>query len=151
MRTHLFMALLLAGATATLAAQASPHTSSSKADKKDRNKPVTMSGCVTRDTAGVGQFTFTDSVDGTQYRLSGRNVDKYSGMSVQIVGIVDTRRLKIVGGLLPSPNIAAQAGAIDPGKAAVAALGGGTTGTGNVELPTLKVTRVGLGQGECRQ
>jgi len=41
---------------------------------------------------------------------------------------------------------------VDPGKAAIAALPGGTTtGVGNVELPTLNVTRLTLGRGECRK
>jgi hypothetical protein len=73
-------------------------------------------------------------------------------MSVEVVGLVDTKKVKVVGGLWPSPNVAGQAGAIDPGKAAIAALPGGTTtGVGNVELPTLNVTRLSLGQGECRK
>ena len=44
-----------------------------------------------------------------------------------------------------------QAGAIDPGKAAVAAIGGGTTGSGTVDLPTFKVARVSAAPGECRK
>jgi hypothetical protein len=39
---------------------------------------------------------------------------------------------------------------MDPGKAAVIALGAGSVGTGRVELPTLRITRVGLGAGECK-
>ena len=60
--------------------------------------------------------------------------------------------MKLVGGLYPNANVAGQAGAIDPAKAAVATMPGGTaSGTGNVELPTLNVTRLSLGQGECRK
>ena|SRR5882672_1869084 len=119
--------------------------------KVDANQPVTLTGCVVRDLANGSSFTLTDSTDGAQYRLTGKSVSKYSGMAVQVVGVLDNRRVKIQGGLWPSPNVAGQAGAIDPGKAAVAALGGGTTGTGNVALPTLRITRVGLGAGECRK
>ena len=123
--------------------------------KADPNQPLTLNGCVTRDYTDVknaSAYTFVDSNDGSRYRLSGQNVSKFSGMLVQVVGIVDTKRLKIVGGLWPSPNVAGQAGAIDPAKAAIAAMpGGGSSGTGNVDLPTLKVTRIGLGQGECRK
>jgi hypothetical protein len=74
-------------------------------------------------------------------------------MSVFVVGIVDTKKLNFVGGLLPSPNIAAQAGSLDPAQVAVASLPGSaaTTGVGRVELPTLNVTRLSLGQGECRK
>ena len=76
---------------------------------------------------------------------------KFAGRRVQVVGAPVNRRLTIRGGLVPSPNVAAQAGAIDPGKAAVAAIGGGTTGSGTVELPTFKVARVSAAQGECRK
>jgi hypothetical protein len=151
MRHHL-LAFVLAGATATLAAApASPQSASQPAAKPDRNKPVTMNGCVVRDLAGNSQFMFTDNTDGTRYRLSGRDVSKFAGQPLQIVGVVDTRKLRIVGGLTPSPNVAGQAGAIDPGKAAVAALGGGTTGSGSGDLPTFRVARVSAAQGECRK
>jgi hypothetical protein len=125
------------------------------APKPDPKAPITMNGCVTRDytdSKNASAYTFVDSVDGGRYHLNGKSLSKYSGMSVEVVGIVDTKKVKVVGGLWPSPNVAAQAGAIDPGKAAIAALPGGTTtGVGNVELPTLNVQRLSLGQGECRR
>jgi hypothetical protein len=150
MRYSFLTAFVLAGATATLlaspaGAQQAPST------KPNPNAPLTMSGCVVRDVTTPRQFTFTDSSNGLKYRLSGRDVSKFADKPLQIVGVVDTRRLKIVGGLTPSPNVAAQAGAIDPGKAAVAAIGGGTTGSGTVELPTFKVARVSAALGECRK
>ena len=152
MRHQLLAAFVLAGATATLlAAPAGQQSASPSPTKPDPNKPLTMNGCIARDAAAAKQFTFTDNTDGSQYRLSGRDVSKYLGRPLQIVGVVDTRRLKVVGGLTPSPNVAAQAGAIDPGKAAVAAIGGGTTGSGTVELPTFKVARVSAAAGECRK
>ena len=149
---HHLLAFVLAGATATFAAApASPQSAPQPAAKPDRNKPVTMNGCVVRDLAGNSQFMFTDNTDGTGYRLSGRDVSKFAGQPLQIVGVVDARKLRVVGGLTPSPNVAGQAGAIDPGKAAVAALGGGTTGSGSGDLPTFRVARVSAAQGECRK
>ncbi len=145
------MMLLPAVAAAILLAQAQP----APAPKTDPNAPVTMNGCVTRDytdSKNATAYTFIDSTDGTRYHLKGKSVSKYSGMSVQVVGIVDKKNVSVVGGLWPSPNVAAQAGNIDPAKAAVAALPGGpTTGVGNVELPTLNVTKLSLGQGECKR
>jgi hypothetical protein len=117
--------------------------------KEDPNAPVTLNGCVLRDVASGSSYTFTDS-DGRKYRLTGKSVEKYSGMSVQVVGLVRLRDVKVVGGLWPTTNVAAQAGNMDPGKAAVIALGAGSVGTGRVELPTLRITRVGLGAGECK-
>jgi len=129
--------------------------STAPAPKPDPKAPLTMNGCVTRDytdSKNSSAYLFEDKVDGSRYRLKGKSLSKYSGLSVQVVGVVDSRKLKFVGGLYPSATIAGQAGAIDPGKAAVAAMpGGSTTGTGNVELPTLNVTRLSLGEGECRR
>jgi len=119
-----------------------------KADQP--NDPVTLKGCVIRDSSNGSSYTFTDSA-GLKYRLAGKSVEKYSGMSVEVVGLINRPNLVVKGGLWPTPNVAAQAGNMDPGRQAVAALQAGTAGTGNVELPTLRITRVGLGAGECKQ
>jgi hypothetical protein len=150
------MSILPVITAAVLLAQAQP--SQPAAEKKDPNAPVTLNGCVQRDytdSKNANAYTFIDDTSGSRYRLAGKNVgvSKYSGMSVQVVGIVDTKKLRVVGGFYPSTNVAAQAGSIDVGQAAVAALPGSaaTTGVGNVELPILNVTRLSLGQGECRK
>ena len=147
------MTFLPVVAAAVLLAQAQP---SEPAEKKDPNAPVTLNGCVQRDytdSKNATSYTFIDSESGSRYRLAGKSVSRYSGMSVQVVGVVDSKKLRVVGGLWPSPNVAAQAGVFDPsGSAAVAALPGGpSTGVGNVEVPVLNVTRLSLGQGECRK
>jgi len=139
-------------AVALLAAQA--QTAPKTETKADSKAPVTLNGCVSRDytdTKNATAYTFIDNTDGSRYHLKGKGVSKYSGMSVQVIGtIVQTKNLKIGGGLWPSPNVAAQAGALDPATAGIAALPGGpTTGVGNVDLPTLNVTRFSLGSGEC--
>ncbi len=144
--------LILPVVAAVLLAQAQP---AQPAEKKDANAPVTMTGCVERDytdSKNANAYTFVDNADGSRYRVAGKSVSKYSGMSVRVVGIIDTKKLKVAGGLWPSPNVAAQAGAIDPARAAVEALPGGpNTGVGNVEIPILNVTRLSLGEGECRK
>lgn len=148
------MVILPVVAAAVLLAQAQP---AQPAEKKGPNAPITMNGCVERDytdSKNANAYTFVNSADGSRYRVAGKSVSvsKYSGMSVRVVGVVDTRKLKVTGGLWPSPNVAAQAGALDPGTAAIAALPGGpATGVGNVDLPMLNVTRLSLGEGECRR
>jgi hypothetical protein len=97
---------------------------------------MTLAGCVSP-TPASGNFTFT-AKDGTKYRLTGKNIKKYAGQEVEIVG-GEGKRLTVKGGLLPSPNAAAQAGAIDPGKAAIESRPGGTA---TVELPVFTVNRV---------
>ncbi len=140
-------------AVALFAAQSQPAPKPEA--KPDPNAPLTMNGCVTRDytdSKNVSAYTFVDSVDGARYRLKGKSVSKYSGMSVEVIGSLEGKKVKFVGGLYPSPNVAGQAGNIDPAKAAVAAMPGGTSnGVGNVDLPTLNVTRFSLGSGECRR
>lgn len=146
------MTILPVVAAAVLLAQAQP---SQPAEKKDPNAPVTLNGCVQRDytdSKNANAYTFVEGTSGSRYRLNGKTVSKYSGMSVEVVGIVDTKKLRVAGGFWPSPNVAAQAGNIDVATAAVAAMPGGpSTGVGNVELPVLNVTRLSLGQGECRK
>ncbi len=140
----LLVTFLWAGATAAAFTAPQDATNPKTAPSKD----VIMSGCISGN-ASAGPLTFTDIADGSQYRLTGRRLTRYVGQRVQIVGAPDTRRLRLVGGLTPSPNTAAQAGALDPTRAAVAAAGGGTTGTGSPELPQFRVSRVSVVSGTC--
>jgi hypothetical protein len=157
MRHSFLAAFVVASAIAApIAGAQSAPPSTAKADKADKekvdpNKPVTLNGCVVRDSSNAKDFTFTDSANGFKYHLSGQDVSKFAGQPLQIVGVVDTRKLRVKTGLYPSPNVAAQAGAMDPGKAHVAALGGGTTGSGSGDIPTFKVAQVSAIQGECRK
>jgi hypothetical protein len=122
---------------------------SSSGDTSGKHQtPITLAGCVSSKPAS-GNFTFT-AKDGTKYRLTGKNIKKYAGQEVEIVS-GEGKKLTVKGGLLPSPNVAAQAGAIDPGQAAIASQTAGTaTGTGGSDLPEFSVNRVrGLG-GSCQ-
>jgi hypothetical protein len=140
MSTRVLTVLAILGAAASLAAQ------TTATPPKPAPKTLTISGCVISDSTGRDRFTLSDGNDGTTYRLSGTSVRQYVGQRVQITGGVESKRLQIAGGLLPSPNIAAQAGAIDPAGAAVAA---STAGTGRAPLPTFRVTRVRALTGSC--
>lgn len=148
MRMHMFVGLIIIAASAGTLAQ----TTGSKEDAK---KPITLVGCVQPSTGAPNQYNFAD--DGTpkslaSYRLSGASMKKYAGKRVEIVGVVVSNRLKVAGGLLPSPNAAAQAGAMDPARAAIAGGAGGTaSGTGNVELPEFRVKSVRPVAGSCEQ
>ena len=140
---------LLAATVFAMQTSATP-APSTRTSATDANKPVTLSGCVSRAQVTQGQFMLSDTSTGDRYRLSGAKMKKFAGRRVQIVGAPVSRRLTIKGGLYPSPNVAAQAGAIDPVKAAIAAMPGGTSaGTGDVELPEFKVARVQAIGGSC--
>ena len=102
------MTILPVLAAAVLLAQAQPSTPEKKTDP---NAPVTMTGCVSRDytdSKNANAYTFIDNTDGSRYRLAGKGVSKYSGMTVQVVGVVNTKKLNVTGGFWPSPNVAAQ-------------------------------------------
>ena len=107
MGIHFFFGLILTGAAAALGAQSGP-TSNVPTDPA-ATRPLTLVGCVQPDTAQPEQFTLSDKT-GTTYRLRGANVKAYVW-----------RNVRILGGLVPSPNLAAQAGAIDQTKAALGA------------------------------
>ena len=111
-------------------------------------RTISLSGCVVRSEKTPIQYTLDDTAEG-KYRLSGLNLRDYIGQRVQIAGaIVETKRLTIKGGLTPSPNVAAQAGAMDPARAAMAAAGG-AAGPGTVDLPEFKVKSVRPVSGGC--
>ena len=147
MTTHL-LALL---ATTVFAMQTATPASPAKAPSSPgAAKPVTLTGCVSRTEVTQGQFALADTDTGDRYRLSGTRMKKFAGKRVEIVGAPVSGRLTIKGGLYPSPNVAAQAGAIDPVKAAIATMPGGTSsGTGDPQLPEFKVAKVRAVGGSC--
>ena len=146
MRTTLACLALAFICAAPLAAQ------DKSQDKKAEPKPKTLSlsGCVVRDEKIPTQFTLEDKEEGVTYRLTGSiKMSDYVGRRVQIGGsIPDSKKLVIKGGLTPSANVAAQAGTMDPARAAMAAAGRRSR-TGNVELPEFKVKSVRPVSGGC--
>ena len=147
MRRAFWTAVIAASVCASLAAQ-----SSGQADKKgneSQSKTITLTGCVEKG-ATPNQYTIADDSNG-KYEVSGSDIKKYLGQRVQVAGTPGSTRFRIKGGLWPTPNVAAQAGDIDPAKAAIAAQpGGGATGTGEIDLPTFKVKAVRTIDSACR-
>ena len=135
----------------TLALGSHEATAQKKQDEA-RKKPevITLTGCVERAEGSPAQYTLEDSATGVKYRLTGTNVRDFVGRPVLIVGGAAGKKLVITGGLTPNPNVAAQAGAIDPARAAVAAQGG-AAGPGTVDLPEFKVKSVRPGTGGCAE
>jgi hypothetical protein len=109
----------------------------------------TMTGCVDPRRTPTGAITFTEKDTGHTYQLTGKGLAKYLGQQVEVVGGARRRRLTIRGGLVPSANAAAQAGALDPAQESVARQpGGGASGT-NAPAPEFPVTRVRALAGTC--
>ena len=137
MRLQYVVAAIVLSATPILAAQ-------SKTEKKTPPPPtpISISGCVVRSGAADDHFTLSDNKDGSTYRLTGTDVHDFVGQRVQIAGrVVGSKKIQVEFGLKPSPNVAAQAGAIDPSQAATATAGG-LAPTGNVQLPEFRVRTV---------
>jgi uncharacterized protein YdeI (BOF family) len=123
--------------------KASQPTASDKADISS----LTLTGCVARDE-GDDQFIVSDATNGT-YRIKGKDVKPYVGKRVEVSGST-SKRVQIVGGLWPSPNVAAQGGAIDPVDAAIEAQSGRQRpGMGAKPLPELQAKRLRTVQGAC--
>jgi len=123
MRSLLFAAIGLSIASTVAALQPS----------KTKATTVTLSGCVQKSETAPNQFTLAD--ENGIYRLTGVDVREFLGRRVQVVG-APPRKLKVVGGLKPSANLAGQAGAVDPARAATAVHDSATVnGTGpEIEL-----------------
>jgi len=109
------MAAILIGATAAQAPQGNANP---------RPTTVTHDGCIVASPTMKNAFTLDE--EGQTYLLKGLDVRDLVGKRVQVIGAA-SKRLRIVGGLYPSPNVAGQAGAMDPTKAAMAAQSGPTS------------------------
>ncbi len=135
------MALLLAFSMVSAAAaafQTRALPSSSTEAPATGNKPIVLVGCVVADKANTDWFTLSDPKSGNSYRLTGTNVALYSG-----------RRVRIIGGLFPTPNIASQAGVIDPTKAAMAIVDADRNRAGSGEPIEFRISRLRPLNGPC--
>lgn len=129
--------LILAAMSTITAAQSSQAPSGQNTPAAETAKPLVLSGCVSADRAAPDQFTLLDAKAGVRYRLYGVKMYAYEG-----------RRVRIVGGLYPSANTAAQAGGTDPTKAAIEA----TTPTrviGDYRALDFRVSQVRPIKGAC--
>jgi hypothetical protein len=82
--------------------------------------------------------------------LNGKGVRKYAGQRVTLVADPSRKRLRVRFGLWPSPNAAAQAGALDPAQESIARQPGGSASGAESKLPELKVVRMRSADGACR-
>ncbi len=115
------------------------------------NKEIRLNGCISRDTVRPGQYSFLDNDSGDRYQLTGKGLRKFVGRRVEIVGGPPGKGITFRTGLWPSPNVAAQAGALDPAKAAVANLpGGAADAVGVSPLPEFRVVKLRGVEGACQ-
>ena len=131
------------------AAPVSAQTSQTPA--KETPKEIRLNGCISRDDIRPGQFNFREEDSGDRYQVSGKNLKKFVGQKVEIVGGPPGKGVTFKTGLWPSPNTAAQAGALDPAKAAVARFPDGASDAAGVSpLPEFRVIRLRGVEGACQ-
>lgn len=113
-------------------------------------EPIKLTGCVSPKPGQAGDYTFTNATDGARYRLTGKDIKKFAGQKVEVTE-AGPKKFAITGGLYPSPNVAAQAGALDPVEAGIATQPGSgvATGTGP-DLPEFRAGRVRAVTGACQ-
>jgi hypothetical protein len=142
-------ALMTAMCLVTAGASASAQKPSADKSATKVNKTLTLVGCVEKGNT-PNQFTLSDDESG-KYVVTGARIGRYVGLRVEIAGVSDNPRFKVKGGLWPTANVAGQAGAIDPARAAVAAQPGGpASATGEVDLPKIVVKSVRALDARCR-
>jgi len=122
-----------------------------KAPAKDAPKEMRLNGCISRDNILPGQYNFREDDSGDRYHLTGKNLKKFVGQKVEIVGGPPGKGVTFKTGLWPSLNTAAQAGALDPAKAAVARFPDGASDAAGVSpLPEFRVIRLRGVEGACQ-
>jgi hypothetical protein len=138
--TALALASLLTTAAFPAVLGGAPQSSdaSGSGGLKVSNRSVSAAGCIQSVDPTSAKYSLTDQKRGITYFLSGKDVSAYEG-----------KKVRIVGGLLPTPNVAAQGSAIDPGKAVLETRGHGLAGTGNVRLEDLLVSSIKPMKGAC--
>lgn len=139
---------VLSGALAVSAQQvpsAPAPAAPAKANEESVNRLV---GCVSAKADPAGTYTLTQSESGLRFRLTGKSLREFAGKQVEIV-TASGKGLTIRGGLTPSANVAAQAGHLDPAKAAIANQPGATSGKEEV-LPEVRVKEARGLTGACK-
>ena len=141
-RTLSALALSLASVAGTVAMAQAP------ADKPAKGANlIALVGCVSPNPNQPGGYMLSEGSDQlSQYKLTGGKMRAFAGKRVEIFG-EPPKRLRIVGGLYPSPNRAAQGG-FDPVKDAMAAATPANTPGGSA-LQEVRVKSVRVVSGEC--
>lgn len=139
------VSLLVGMLVATIDASAQVPSGSPRTTKP--SSVLVLSGCVTADPKARKVFTLEDAEQAQVYRLTGTDVREFVGQHVEVLGALP-KRFAIAFGLYPSANVAGQAGAIDPVKAAIASQDG-SAASSTRPLTEFKVQSVRVTPGLC--
>ena len=109
-----------------------------------------MTGCVSTKAATTGQYTFAEADGLREYRLDGKEISKFAGRRVEVIGGAPDKGLTVRGGLWPAPSGGARGVALDPAQETVARnRPGNNDGTARV-VPEFRVSRIRLANGICK-
>lgn len=136
MGSHFVVGVVLAYGTVLSAGALPAQSAAAQASAATTvDKPISLSGCVEADRTDEG-FTLSDKR--LTYRPRATDLRLYAGQPVPLVG-----------GLLPTPNIAAQAGSIDHTIALMATTGVNLGSNTHLRVVRRPITRVRPLRGSC--
>ncbi len=104
MTGYLTGGLLTAMLVFQLAASTFAQSDKTPAKETQAPKEMRLNGCITRDARAPGQFNFLESDGGGRYRLTGKNLKKFIGQPVEIVGGPPGKGVTFKTELSPSPG-----------------------------------------------
>src|SRR5258708_6488415 len=116
-------ALFMSAAAILTVGIASAQNTAPSSSNPTRGTSRTLDGCIAAGADRRNTLTVADAANQETYVLKGLDVHDFIGKHVEIIGL-PSKRFRIVGGLYPSANVAAQAGGIDPTQAAIASQSG---------------------------
>ena len=109
-----------------------------------------MTGCISAKPATSGQYTFAEADGLGEYRLDGKEIRKFAGQRVEVIGGASGKGLTVKGGLWPTPSGGARGVALDPAQDSVARNRPGNNDGTTRDVPEFRVTRIRLANGVCK-
>ena len=141
--------LIAALASALLAASVAHAQEPKPASPSSTPTSITMTGCISTKPQQSGQYVFSEADRLREYRLSGREIRKFAGLRVEVVGSTPGSGLSIRTGLWPAPSGGARGVAQDPAQAAIARQPGGGGAGSERQVQEFRVSRIRTVDGVC--
>ena len=141
-------ALITAFASVLLVASVAHGQERKTPPPSSKSTSLTMTGCISATPEQSGQYVFSEADQVREYRLTGKEIRKFAGHRVELVGSTPGSGLSIRTGLWPTPSGGARGVAQDPAQAAIARQPGGG-GSPVRQFPELRVSRIRTVDGVC--
>lgn len=109
-----------------------------------------MTGCISAKPVTSGQYVFAEADGLREYRLEGKEIRKFAGRRVEVIGGTPEKGLSVRGGLWPAPAGGARGVALDPAREAVVRDRPGNKDGTVREVPEFRVSTIRLANGVCK-